>query len=234
MKKETIIEWLNEGSLSVPQVLLQYYTEIGLNEEECMLLLQVYAYIEKGNPFPTPEQLSARMSLTAQTSTALLRKLVQKRALTLEQYEDQETHVYSETYSLAPLWEKLFEVYMREKEGREGRQSEDDLYTIFEKEFGRPLSPIECESLSMWIDQDEHSAVLIKAALREAVISGKLNFRYIDRILFEWKKNGVKSPEQAREYGEKFRRYQSRSNPSQQSSSKREKGSFPFYNWLEK
>ena len=50
----------------------------------------------------------------------------------------------------------------------------------------------------MWIDDDHHDPVIIKSALREAVISGKLNFRYIDRILFDWKKNGIKTIEQAK------------------------------------
>ncbi len=56
----------------------------------------------------------------------------------------------------------------------------------------------------MWMDQDEHDPTIIKAALREAVLSGKLNFRYIDRILFEWKKNGIKTIEQAQQHAKSF------------------------------
>ncbi len=85
-----------------------------------------------------------------------------------------------------------------------------NLYTVFEKEFGRPLSPFECETLGMWEDQDQHHPNLIQAALREAVMSGKLNFRYIDRILFEWKKNGIKTVDQAQNQGRKFRANQQR------------------------
>ena len=44
----------------------------------------------------------------------------------------------------------------------------------------------------MWEDRDQHHPNLIQAALREAVMSGKLNFRYIDRILFEWKRMVLK------------------------------------------
>ncbi|GAA3327383.1 hypothetical protein GCM10020331_067100 [Ectobacillus funiculus] len=56
----------------------------------------------------------------------------------------------------------------------------------------------------MWQDQDHHTPVIIQTALREAVLSGKLNFRYIDRILFEWKKKtGSKTVEQAQQYGQK-------------------------------
>ena len=79
---------------------------------------------------------------------------------------------------------------------------------MFEKEFGRALSPFECETLAMWIDQDHHDPIIIKAALRESVMSGKLNFRYIDRILFEWKKNGIQTIDQARKHSQKFRQNQ--------------------------
>jgi DNA replication protein len=107
-------------------------------------------------------------------------------------------------------------------------KEEQDLYTCFEQEFGRPLSPLECETLAIWIDQDHHDPTIIKAALREAVISGKMNFRYIDRILFEWKKQGIETLEQARDYGQRFRKQQS--SPGQVQRSKK---AVPFYNWLE-
>ncbi len=91
-----------------------------------------------------------------------------------------------EKYSLDPLWERLadqFQTQIQLQETKKSDQQEVDLYTCFEQEFGRPLSPFECESLAMWLDDDHHEPVIIKSALREAVISGKLNFRYIDRIL---------------------------------------------------
>ena len=33
---------------------------------------------------------------------------------------------------------------------------------IFEQEFGRPLSPLECETLAMWLDQDDHNPLSLK------------------------------------------------------------------------
>ncbi|MEC1232721.1 DnaD domain-containing protein, partial [Bacillus paralicheniformis] len=130
------------------------------------------------------------------------------------------------------LWGKLFEhLEMAEQkqlaEQNEGEQK--NLYTVFEEEFARPLSPLECETLSIWLDQDHHDAQLIKQALKEAVISGKLNFRYIDRILFEWKKNGVSTVEQAANYSQRFRR----KTAPRQNEQKEYTRQVPFYNWLE-
>jgi DNA replication protein len=122
-----------------------------------------------------------------------------------------------------------FLLTLKKAEVVQAKEAGESLYTIFEQEFGRPLSPFECETLAMWMD-DDHEPEVIKAALREAVISGKLNFRYIDRILFEWKKNGIKTREQAREQTQKFRAYQRRDRKIESTPSVND---VPFYNWLE-
>lgn len=84
-------------------------------------------------------------------------------------------------------------------------QKPDSLYTQFEQTFGRPLSPIEVETLQIWAEEDGYAEELIIAALREAQSVGKLFIRYIDRILLEWQRNQVNSVEEAREYSQRFR-----------------------------
>ncbi|WP_421379167.1 DnaD domain-containing protein [Bacillus salacetis] len=231
--KQLMVSWLEEGTVSIPQLLLSNYHKLGLSESEFVLLLQVYSFIEKGNDFPTPEELSSKMSFSSEECASILRRLVQNQFISIEEGNSSSGILY-EKYSLKPLWNKLAEFVLTESKSEKVEKTlldETDLYTVFEQEFSRPLSPLECETLAMWIDQDEHNAVIIKAALREAVISGKLNFRYIDRILFEWKKNGVKTIEQAKKQGERFRPHQKMQSSSQTSQS--EKKTVPFYNWLE-
>lgn len=229
LHKELLEKWLNEGSVSIPNLLLQHYKQMGINEIECMLLIQIYSFSYKGIQFPTPEQLAERMTLSSEDCMQLIRTLIHKDVLHIEQHKDPVQTIYSESYSLAPLWEKLITSMTNFENQNEAVQTEESLYTLFENEFARPLSPIECETLAMWIDEDKHSSELIKAALKEAVLSGKLNFRYIDRILFEWKKNGIETSTEAHAYGEKFRRP-----PQRQKQEKDAKSnvSYPFYNWL--
>lgn len=230
MKKDKMIDWLAEGSIAIPKLLLRYYKRIGLNEEEFMVLLHVHTSIESGNSFPTPQELSERMSCSLERCIDILKYLIQRGFLQIEGRN--ENGVLAESYIIRPLWEKLVIFLIDEEKSNEKRQNEQDeinVYTLFEKEFGRPLSPMECESLTMWLDNDGYGPELIKAALREAVMSGKLNFRYIDRILFEWQKKGIETVEQARDEGSKFRSHQrSKAQPVKQEST-----SIPFYNWLE-
>lgn len=225
MEKKLIEKWLNEGSISVPNLLLQYYKHIDLNETECLLLIQIYSFLSKGIHFPTPEQLSERMTLTSEECMQTIQKLIVKNVLLIEEHQNP----YSESYSLAPLWNKLASFIVTHEQQKANQNIEENIFTLFEKEFARPLSPIEYETITMWLDQDNHSPELIKAALKEAVLSGKLNFRYIDRILFEWKKNGIKTVEEAHTYSEKFRRNQQKYYENKE---KKTNVNYPFYNWL--
>lgn len=234
--KNYLTSWVLEGNITIPSALLTFYKRLGLTEEELVLLLQVLSFVEKGNDFPTPEEIASKMTISVEQCTDMLRKLIQKGFISLQK-ERSENGILYEKYCMKPLWEKLANFYIMEKRQEEVEaqlKEETDIYTTFEKEFGRPLSPYECETLSIWIDEDGHDVALIKAALKEALLSGKLNFRYIDRILFEWKKNGIKTVEQAKNYGKRFRPYQSQNHrsrkPQQVNQQSRE---IPFYNWLE-
>ncbi|WP_096153833.1 MULTISPECIES: DnaD domain-containing protein [Bacillus] len=235
MKKDHFIEFLEEGNLSIPNYLLNNYVQLGLNETELMIIIHVHAYVEAGVVFPTPEEIAEKMTINETQCMEHLRQLLKKGYLAITDQMDENIIKY-ECYSLRPLWEKMIYFMMNESNQQQKVElevNEKSLYNIFEKEFGRPLSPLECETLAIWIDQDHYDAEIIKAALREAVLSGKLNFRYIDRILFEWKKNGVKTIVQAREYSKKFRKAPAKN--AQQTPQKNEPSSntVPFYNWLD-
>ena len=68
----------------------------------------------------------------------------------------------------------------------------DEIYHEFEKSFGRTLSGVDVELINAWIDKG-FSEDLIKAALSEAVYNGTTSLRYIDKILYEWNRKGIKN-----------------------------------------
>ena len=103
-------------------------------------------------------------------------------------------------------------------------------YKLFEQEFGSLLSPMEYETIGMWFDQDQHSPSLIRLALKEAVLAQKLSLRYIDRILFEWKKKNIKTVEAAEKESSNFRQQIPVPKQVEQISSSTK---VSFYNWLE-
>lgn len=233
MMKTSLLSWIQQGNITIPAVLLTEYKNLHLNEYELMLIIHLMTFLEKGKEFPTPEELSSRMTISTSECTELLRKLIQRGYIKIIEGSSSDGIRY-EKYSLEPLMERLVDQFLitqKQLEEQSKASDETDLYTCFEKEFGRPLSPFECESLGMWLDDDHHDPVIIKAALREAVMSGKLNFRYIDRILFEWKKNGIKTIEQAKSQGRKFRQKQMQKRNHHEEV--QQSSAVPFYNWLE-
>lgn len=67
-----------------------------------------------------------------------------------------------------------------------------DIFALFEKELGRTLSSFEYEIINKWIDSGIGEDI-IKGALKEAILNDVRNFKYIDKIVYEWSKNGVKN-----------------------------------------
>ena len=59
---------------------------------------------------------------------------------------------------------------------------------MFESEFGRPLSAIEYQRISQWLEEDKYQPDLIQFALREAVLNQAYSLNYIDRILLSWER----------------------------------------------
>lgn len=213
-----VLAGLRAGSISVPMLLLTTYAKLDLTEAEAMLMLHLIGYYEKERKeFPTPDELADRMSLTEEKVADTLQKLMKEGFIGIDEETDAVTGVRYERYNLDGLWRQLAMVYAMES-GQEQKApptpkktekpvsaKETSIYGLFEKEFARPLTPMEMETITGWLDQDRYPLELVHMALKEAVFAGKIHFRYIDRILLDWKRNKVYTPEQAREHTQRFR-----------------------------
>ncbi|WP_079910437.1 DnaD domain-containing protein [Paenibacillus sp. 32352] len=198
-----------EGSVGIPYLLLKYYHEWKLTEVEVMLMIHVMAFMERERKdFPTLEELQARMTVPGEKVIAALQKLLKEGLISIDDSVDPVSGVQYEKYNFSPLLERLaicwYEEMQKNKKQAEP-EARKDIFSIFEKEFGRPLTPMELESITGWIDKDSYPEELILAGLKEAVFAGKVHFRYIDRILLEWSRNRITTVEQAREHSQRFR-----------------------------
>ncbi|MFC4404382.1 DnaD domain-containing protein [Gracilibacillus xinjiangensis] len=210
--------------IAVSKGLLTSYNTLGLNEHQVVLLLHIHISLTNGIHFPTPEQLAGSMTISTEECSKHLRKLIQLGFLQIE--EDESSGVLREMYSIEPLWEKLYTLSDNKPHTEEVKIGE--MFRRFEQEFGRPLSPFEIERINQWLDEEEYSLELIYAALREAVLMSKLNFNYIDRILIDWRKKGVRSVDQAKQTSKSFhgnkKNEHAQSNPTRKTL---------YYNWLD-
>lgn len=89
-----------------------------------------------------------------------------------------------EKISLDPLYDRL-------ALNKKTEEPSNDIYALFERELGRTLSSFEYEIINKWIENGIPQTT-IKGALKEAILNNVRNFKYIDKIVYEWSKNGVK------------------------------------------
>lgn len=205
---------LQEGGIHISSLLLRSYSALGLSDSEAMLLLQIIQFSEvERKPFPTPEELAKRMGVHSHVVTQWLQKLFNLGFLTIEQETVHdiigESYNWTGWYMQASSWyaKELRATKKVERQKVHKVHNQDqvaELFKTFEQEFGRPLSPMEFETISGWIDQDRYSDEIIRFALKEAVFAGKLSFRYIDRILIEWARNRITTAVEAKLHSQKF------------------------------
>ncbi len=218
------------GATSVPNLFLQCYHKIGITDSEMMLIIQLLRLRGDNQLFPSLEMIAACMAADNQKIKSELAALIEKGVLAVDYYYDNTTGAVLSTYSLEPLMEKVSEIWacdkvkelqkMRQAIKEQGAKATSQrapkpggtqfasLCQAFEKEFGRPLSPMEIEQVSLWLEEHQGKCEFILEALKRAVMRGKHNFKYIDSILLEWKKNNLRTVGAIMEYEENFRQRQ--------------------------
>lgn len=227
-------ELLTLGSTAIPNLLLRFYKQIGITDEEMMILIQLLRLrTEEKNLKPTPSQLAECLTSSVEKIKDSLNNLLEKEIISLTQYYDEDLDEILTGYDLEPLMEKLSEIWAcakmaeiektrflldtQSKKNTPARIT-NNLYRIFEKEFGRPLSPIEIDQIEKWLEDTEHEELVLEA-LRRAVLMGKHNFKYIDSILLEWKKNNLRTPRDIEKYDQEFHYRKAKSTTSKKTKS---------------
>lgn len=237
-KNNRLRTWTEQRTIQIPQLFFQFYKELNIEDDEALIVLHLLAYHVEGNDFPTPTDLMNRLTMPSNDITSRLQRLMQKGFLEITRDVDKTTGKLYEKYSVYPLWERILQIIELKEQQKSAttlRQEEGEVFRLFEEEMGRLLSPLELEKIGSWLDEDRHSPSLIKEALKEAVFAGKLSIRYIDRILLEWKKKNITTPQAAHKQGEQFREKQNLTRPQSRTLQQETQSTnkVPFYNWLE-
>ncbi|MDP9728170.1 DnaD domain-containing protein [Alicyclobacillus tolerans] len=206
-------DFLSQPFVAVPTLLLSSYSELDVSASEFMVLLHILAASQiEGTTDISGAELANRCKMTSIEVMRCLDRLVQSNYLAVgERIDEQGAHC---TYfDLAPLWRKI-----RGQKDTPYREWRKDPVTLFEEEFGRPLSGLELEQLRQWLEVDKLPEWMIIEALREAVYANKFAFKYIDRVLYQWQKNRIRTRQELENYRENFRAVQQQPKTSAPSS----------------
>lgn len=188
MKGSQFIDVFKAGNIVVPIYLLKQYKKFGLSMEEFIFLMYLYHLGDCSlfNPAKYQEELSLESSKVMEYISVLTdKKLIQVEVV------KNEKELMREVILLDGFFRKL-SLFIVQEGNEKSASYQSNIFETIEKEFGRTLSPIEYEIIKAWLDNDIDED-LIKEAIKEATFNGVSNLRYIDKILYEWGKIGIKT-----------------------------------------
>ena len=190
MKSSKLIDIFKQGNMVIPLYFLQHYKDFKLSLEEFVFLMYLY---NLGNNFVfDPNKFSMELNLSLIDVMNYIGVLSDKHFITVESKKNEKGFM-EEFIVMDDFYSKLSLITIDEVNKVE-KEKDYSIFEVIEKEFGRTISPIEYEIIKAWVDGGTNEDV-IKEAVKEATFNGVSNLRYIDKIIYEWGKNGIKTVE---------------------------------------
>lgn len=174
---------LVNNHMIIPNYLVKYYKKFDLDINEFIMLIYFLNSNEK--LIFDNKKISNDLFMEQNEVLEIINSLIEKQYISIEM--NKSNGIIEEYISLDLFFKKINACLIE----NDTNDNSSDIYSKFEKEFGRTLSPVEYETISKWIENNI-PLNLIEAALKEAILNGVNSIRYIDKILFEWNKKGYK------------------------------------------
>jgi len=148
----------------IPNLLFYNYRKLNMNAEELIIL----SYLINAGEFFNPKKISNDLSIPLGELMEILEHLKELDLVKIELKKV--NNVRMEVINMEGFYTKLLNLLIDE----EPKKQTSQIFDIFEKEFGRTLSPMEYEIINAWKDSNiEEETILL--ALKEAVYNGVNN-----------------------------------------------------------
>ena len=167
-------------------LLLENYKKMKISEDELITIFVIDHLISEGNPFITSDLLSLKMNYDTRTLDKILASLLKKKML------EYVTKGKKTVTTLEPLRQQLYQEFQLflSKESEQKKSSKvakqlENIYSAFEKELGRTLSPVEISKIREWVSFGYSDEMIINA-LKDAKANNKKTLRAVDKILLNY------------------------------------------------
>ncbi|MFS9216250.1 DnaD domain-containing protein [Streptococcus infantis] len=189
----TYLDAFKSGNLVLPSDLLLHYNQLFSSSDD--FLVWQFFYLQNTTALGelSPSQIAEKIGKNVTEVNQAISRLTEKGLL---QYRTIELNGEIEVIFDATLALERLDQLLEKQAPNQTQLAPNDLKSLvetFQQELGRLLSPFEIEDLEKSLKEDGTSADLIKEALREAVLNGKPNWKYIQAILRNWRHEGIKS-----------------------------------------
>lgn len=187
----TYLSAYKTGNLVLPTELLFHFHEIFDNSDDFLVwqffYLQNTTSLEEISPVQIAESIGKSVAEVNRSMSNLTEKgLLQYKTIALN-------GEIEAVFDALPALERLDEIVGSHSTTVQTVPQNvlKDLVETFQQELGRLLTPFEIEDLTKTIQDDKTNPELVIAALREAVFNGKANWKYIQAILRNWRREGI-------------------------------------------
>lgn len=175
-----VIDLIRNEPFYIPNILLKNYRKLNITDSELIVLV----YLINTDISFNPKQIAKDLNFDLSEIMNIITSLTEKGILKIDIINKK---VREEVINLEELYKKLGFIVIND----EIKENSNNIFDVFEKEFGRTLSPMDYEIITDW--QKNYNDEIILLALKEAVFNGVNNLRYIDKILIDWNKKGIKN-----------------------------------------
>jgi len=206
-------DFFAEGFTVMPNILIKYSDRLGLEGTDLLILLAIFYFQQTGRYELEIADFSQLLHIQERQIQVSIEKM---RDLGLLTDIDQSLETTGLFEKVADLWaeERMRAVQQKQQEaaitvqlkaGKEQLLSPlINIINLFEREFGRALTPIEIDQIKNWYCEHGYAETLIKEALKRAVLRGILNLNYMDKILASWAKMNIRTTREVIQYEERF------------------------------
>lgn len=140
------------------------------------------------------ELISKSLGMEVNDTLEAFNSLMLKGLVSLDSVKDLDSR-FNEKVNL----DKVYECVTDNIESDVKEENKEDIFKVFERELGRTISSMELEMINGWLATGTSEEIIL-GALKEAVYNGVSNFRYIDKIIYEWGKKGFKTMDDVNTY----------------------------------
>ena len=180
----TYLDAFKSGNLVLPSALLLHFKELFPSSDD--FLVWQFFYLQNTTGLEEMSQVRLLKGLAKEISDVnqAISNLTESGML---QYRTIELNGEIELLLMLVwpwnVWMTCLEQFIQVQNQLTPQNQLKELVETFQQELGRLLTPFEIEDLTKTLKEDGTSADLIKEALREAVLNGKPNWKYIQAIL---------------------------------------------------
>ena len=175
-----VSDYIKSEHYSYNKIILNKLIAYDLSLNEFILIIY---YINTNDNNFIPSELSKKLCLSDVDILNAFNRLSEKKLLQLEAQTD-ENGMIKETVSLNNFYNLI------DLDEQKNNEVEDVEELVLYFSTAINVSDVDKELLRAWLDSGFNSS-LIKAAFDEAKYNGVCNFRFIDKILYEWHEKGI-------------------------------------------